>query len=210
MLCRVAHAADGGDDHAVRRPSHSALEECLLSRWLAVPAVVVVVLTAIALICASGCGDGNRAPSRESARETVVRFLHLGQGRRFGNACALLDTTRYGDAALYDDLRTAALGSLTSDAQSPEGRKRDVDRKRALATNCRGVLSVIFAELGTRRTMDLARDAAAKPTLWLDRAHTVVVLGRDEAWALTSKHGAWRITTADALVVALDSGPSGG
>jgi hypothetical protein len=138
-------------------------------------------------------------PSRDSARETVLRFIRLGQARQFDEACTMMDNTRYGDQTLYDDLQVAALASLTSNASSPEKRKRELDRKRALATSCRGVLAVIFAEVGSRSTQ-LAAKAARKPALWLGPGHTAVVLGGDEAWTLTLKGGKWRISGANALV----------
>jgi hypothetical protein len=176
--------------------------------WVAI-VVVAILATACGKERPSNAGTTTppgiteaRTPFALSARGTVVRFIRLGQAGRFDAACVTLDLRRSEGRDLYGDLRDTALASLSSDAASPAARKRDLDRKRAMATNCRGVLTLIFEELGPKADQ-LAARAAHTPVYWVGPIRTNVLLGNDEAWTLTSSARSWRISTTNALVDAL-------
>jgi hypothetical protein len=166
-----------------------------------------LALLAVAL-GAAACGTRSRGLTETherfalSSRDTVVRFIRLGQSGNFAAACATLDLTHFEGNDLYGHLRDTALASLTADGPTQAARKRELDGKRARLTSCRGVLSVIFEELGPRAG-GLARRAARIQVFWLGPVHTDVFLGRDEAWTLTSTGRTWRISTTDALADAL-------
>lgn len=170
----------------------------LLRRRVQLRAVSIAVGITV-LGGAGACGSDDDV-SPDEAKAVVAQFLRLGQEGRFDDACGLLDATRYGDATLYEDLRIAVLGSLSSDAASPSARMRDLDRKRARATSCRGVLALIFTEIGDQASRRLVVQSARMRASWAAPDHTAVSLGRDGAWALTRQGGQWKIVIANALV----------
>lgn len=166
----------------------------------------------VAALFVSGCGSKGaghgggsasrgvtetRSKSALSARDTVVRFVRLGQAARFDAACGTLDLRKIDGNDLYGNLRDNAVASLPSYATTV----KELRRLRATATNCRGVLALIFAELGPKADQ-LAESAARARVYWLGPERSDVFVG-DEAWTLTRDGKGWRVRTADALVSAL-------